>query len=688
MDGSKHTNRLIREKSPYLLQHAHNPVDWYSWGEEAFEAAKAQDKPIFLSIGFATCHWCHVMEKESFENVEIAKLLNDAFINIKVDREERPEVDNVYMELAQVLMSTPGGWPLNLVLTADKKPFFAMTYLPPNNRRGSMGMDEFIEHIKTIWNSPDRALLVEQADKLVEVLAKAKPSVGTDMPTIDHLNLAIQPLLEIADPIYGGIRGTPKFPLGYQSNFLMNYSKVHKDSRTLFFVQLTLDMMHRGGIYDHLGGGFSRYSVDEHWMVPHFEKMAYDNAILANAYLDAWRYTHNPHYRTVVEEILGYVIRDLLSPDGGFYSAEDADSDGKEGAYYTWTWDQVHETLPKEDADLFCKFYGVTKEGNFSGRNVLYLPLSLEEFAEKNSLSPLELHAKLQGMRSILFASRSKRNRPFKDDKILTSWNGLMIDTFARAGFYCGKSEYSHVALKAAEFIKSHLFVDGVLLHRYRDQESRFAAVLDDYVFLIRALLTLFETHLGSQWLAWAVQLSEYLRVHFKNPSGAFFQTAEENAVLLRKCDFYDGAEPSSNAVHAENLIRLFQFTGESGYLDQAEDILKAAKEYIEAYPPGACYHLLSLNRYLDKNAPTLVVALNQQGELKSDIEEALKSHFSPHLCIVWKDAGDQEIEKLLPHLQKTGVQDGKTVIYICRGDACSKPVVGKEEILNAIANL
>jgi uncharacterized protein len=406
---TSHTNRLIHEKSPYLLQHAHNPVDWFPWGQEAFDLAKKEDKPIFLSIGYATCHWCHVMEKESFEDAETAHLMNDAFVNIKVDREELPEVDSLYMEFAQVLMSSAGGWPLNLILTSDLKPFFAVTYLPPKTKRGLMGLQQFIQHIKLLWHSEEREKLLEQANRLLQVFQKNVSSAGQLLPSEKQISQCVEILFELADPVYGGFKGEPKFPFGYQACFLLEYCQAKADSRSLFYLELTLENMFRGGIYDHLGGGFSRYSIDEKWQIPHFEKMLYDNAILARTYLDVWKFTKNPIYQRICEETLSYVLRDLLQPCGAFSSAEDADSNGKEGAYYVWDLQEILEALPQDQATLFCQLYNVTHEGNFDGKNILHLSKSFEEFAEERNEDWREMMPKIEWARQALLKKRALR---------------------------------------------------------------------------------------------------------------------------------------------------------------------------------------------------------------------------------------------------------------------------------------
>src|SRR5581483_9817830 len=545
MSAPQFTNRLIKEKSPYLSQHAHNPVDWYPWGQEAFDLAKALDKPIFLSIGYATCHWCHVMEKESFQNVEVAEMMNDAFVNIKVDREELPHVDNLYMELAQALMSSSGGWPLNLVLTPELKPFFAATYLPPVNRRGMVGMGQFIQSIKHLWTTEDRKHLIDQADKIVKIFERSSQPCGAVLPTEESLSNAVEILYGLVDPVYGGMKGKPKFPWGYQSCFLLQYSKVKGDSRALFCAELTLDKMLRGGIYDQIGGGFSRYAVDERWMIPHFEKMLYDNAILARTYLAGWKYLKKESYKSACEEILNYVLREMTHPQGGFYSAEDADSEGQEGMFYTWSFEEIHEVLSEEEAQVFCRYYGVTPQPNFEGRSVLYIPYPLEEFAEMHGVPLEKLKTLLSQSREKLMQRRQKREHPFKDDKIIVSWNGLMIDVMSAASQALGKSEFKEAAVKAARFIKEHLWKECRLLRRWREGEGRFAAGLDDYAFLIKGLITLFEEGCGSEWLIWAIELTGVLEKEFKAPEGAFYYAAEDQTLMVRKCEYYDGAEPS-----------------------------------------------------------------------------------------------------------------------------------------------
>lgn len=689
MSHPLYTNRLIQEKSPYLLQHAHNPVDWYPWAEEAFQAAKTQDKPIFLSIGYATCHWCHVMESESFESLEVAQLMNDTFINIKVDREEKPEVDSLYMEFAQAMMSGGAGWPLNLILTPDLLPFFAATYLPADATRGFLGMKQLVLRIRQIWDDPEeRENVIAQAGKIVDVFAGHIHAAGSELPSQEQAKEAAEILFKVADPIYGGTKGAPKFPIGYQACFLLRLVKKSADSRALFYVERTLDMMHRGGIYDHLGGGFSRYSVDEKWLIPHFEKMLYDNAILSRVYLETWEYTRQPFYREVAEEILNYILRDMTGIHGAFFSAEDADSEGHEGRFYSWAWDEIHMILAKE-APLFCEYYGVTPSGNFEGRSILHMRSNHEEFASQRNLDPVLLKRTLKELQQKLFKFRSERVHPAKDDKVIAAWNGLMIYSLAEAGCFFNQPHYLDAAEKAASFIRSTLWKEGNLLRRWRDNDARFDGCLDDYAFVIQGLLSLFEADRGSKWLEFALMLTDVLKTEFKEQGGAFYLTnGKDPSLILRRCEFYDGAEPSGNAVHTENLLRLFQMTGVEDYFVEAGDVLKAAKEHIDLYPPGACYHLMALLRYYDMKAPALVIALNEQEEYRDEIRKMLSGHYIPHKAVIWKRDSDEELRDLVPLSRNKPAVNGKTTLYLCYRDRCEEPITEISKMWEAIEKL
>lgn len=683
------TNRLINEKSPYLLQHAHNPVDWYPWSEDAFRLAREQDKPIFLSIGYATCHWCHVMEQESFENIDVAELMNKTFINIKVDREELPEVDALYMEFAQSMMAGSAGWPLNVVLTPNLEPFFAATYLPPVSQQGLMGVKDLVARIEQVWHGEEKERVVEQAGRIVEVFAESIHTAGDRLPDKQRIHLTAELLFKMADPVYGGMKGSPKFPIGYQGDFLLAYSHSFSETRALFLVERTLEMMHRGGIYDHIGGGFSRYSVDEHWLVPHFEKMLYDNAILAHTYMLVWQATKRPLFAEVSREILDYVLRDMTDLGGGFYSAEDADSEGREGYFYTWTPEEVAKVLSPEDTNLFCGFYDITPHGNFEERSIVHMAQDVQTFADKIGVEAQALQTRLHRLRKEMWKAREKRIHPTKDDKVLSGWNGLMIHALAEAGSAFGERHYLEAAVRSAQFLKQQLWINGHLLRRWRDGDASFIAGLDEYACVIRAALSLFETGCGVEWLKWALEMAQVLKSEFKAEEGAFYQTdGKDPNLLLRKIHYSDGAEPSGNALHCENLIRLALITRSDDYTQQAEDIFKAVKRYLDNYPPGYTYHMLNLLRHGDRQSPVLVIALNKRGEWKDELLRSIYQRYIPNRTVVWKHWGEEELVALLPFLADMQPIEGQTTLYICKQGVCLAPLHDLAEMSEAIAKL
>lgn len=682
-------NRLASEKSPYLLQHAHNPVDWYPWGSEAFNSARELDRPIFLSIGYATCHWCHVMERESFENSDVANLMNEVFINIKVDREELPEVDSLYMEFAQSMMAGTAGWPLNVILTPDLQPIFAATYLPLRSSHGLMGLTELVLRIQQVWDGPERDRIEEQAQKIVEVFQSNALSQGEEIPEKELIDDSAEMIFKMADPIYGGMKSAPKFPVGYQMNFMLRYAATRKDSRALFFVERTLEMMHRGGIYDHLGGGFSRYSVDERWFLPHFEKMLYDNALLAQAYQEAWQATKKISYRLIANEILDYVLREMKHPEGAFYSAEDADSEGHEGLFYTWELAEVQKLLGEKESSIFCDYYDITEEGNFEGRNLMHTAVPLDEFAQKRNLNQNELELLLASQRQVLWKARDQRIHPLKDDKILSSWNGLMIYSMANASFNEENKKYLGAAVAAARFLKANLWKNNLLLRRWRQGEALFEASLEEYAFLIRGLIALFEADAGTEWLDWAFQLNQIVQKSFKSENGAYFQTSgQEENIILRRCQFSDGAEPSGNAVHCENLLKFYQLTSDDFYLENAEEILMAVEELVDNYPPGYTYHLMNLNHYYDKRSLLIVIALNDKDEYKDEIFEMLFSNLITHRAYIWRRNHDDLLFSLLPDVKEQIPINNKTTLYICEQGVCKKPITLFSEMREAVLEL
>lgn len=684
-----YTNRLAQEKSPYLLQHAHNPVDWYPWGEEAFLAAKERDLPIFLSVGYATCHWCHVMEKESFEDPQIAKMMNEAFINIKVDREELPDVDSLYMEFAQGMMSGSAGWPLNMVLTAELHPIFAATYLPPKSRQGMMGLADLVQHIKEVWKGDEREKLIEQADRIIEVFRENMEYEKGEIPKKEEIENTAEIFYKIADPVYGGLKGAPKFPLAYQSSFLLRYSKLKQDGRALFLVERGLEMMHRGGIWDHLGGGFARYSVDDKWHIPHFEKMLYDNALLVSAYIEGYVAEKAIEYKEVVEGILDYVLEEMQGPDGGFYSAQDADSEGQEGLYYTWTAEEVQKLIDPDWADLVCLYFDVSIMGNFEGRNVLFTQDSLEEFCQKYAVDQTEFKSHVDRAKESMLKVRKSRVPPFKDDKVLSSWNGLMIHALAEAGAALSNERYIEAARKGANFVLSNMWHEENLLHRWREGEANFAGNLDDYAFMTKALITLFEVTADLSYLEWALNFTEIVSSRFSHEEGGFYQTAgAQSHLIVRKVQFADGAEPSGNAIQAENLLRLYQLTRHTPFLEQAEGIFRAVGRQLGGYSPGYCYHVMNLLRYYDKKAPTLAIALGGEEGAKERLIREIWSHYLPHKALLIFDKEDEKIARLIPYLKELVPQEGKTTLYLCQQNMCKQPIAGLEAIIEEIRNL
>ncbi|MBU3204073.1 thioredoxin domain-containing protein [Clostridium algidicarnis] len=580
-DGiNKKTNRLINEKSPYLLQHAYNPVDWYGWSEEAFQKARTEDKPIFLSIGYSTCHWCHVMAHESFEDEEVANVLNNYFICIKVDREERPDIDSVYMSVCQA-MTGSGGWPLNLFLTKDKKPFYAGTYFPKTSKYNQTGFIEILESINNVWVS-NKDHVLTTADQVVKTLNGDTYDESSNISK-DILNEGFQSFLNSFDAVFGGFSKAPKFPSPHNLSYLLSYYKDTREKRALEMVEITLKSMYKGGIFDHIGFGFSRYSVDEKWLVPHFEKMLYDNALLAIAYIETYEITKDNIYKEVAEKILAYILRDMTSKEGGFYCGEDADSEGVEGKFYLWDFAELYKVLNMEEANLFIKYYGIQREGNFEGRNIPNLIGEELEDLDKNGLKE-----KLENIRRKLFDYREKRIHPHKDDKILTSWNGLMIAAFAKAGRVFHEDKYKDASIKALEFIFSKLQrADGRLLARFREGESRYLAYLDDYAFIIWALIETYEVTKAFSYVEKALELNKQMIDLFKDKEkgGLFLYGNDSEKLILRPKDIYDGAIPSGNGVAAMNMLRLSKITGDVKLKDEAESIFKVFGDSINKIP-------------------------------------------------------------------------------------------------------
>jgi uncharacterized protein YyaL (SSP411 family) len=588
------------------LQHAHNPVDWFPWGKEAFEKAKSEDKPIFLSIGYSTCHWCHVMERESFEDEEVADIINKHFVAIKVDREERPDIDHIYMSVCQALTGS-GGWPLTVFMTPEAKPFFAGTYFPKYDRMGMSGLINILQQINKVWHT-NREALLEASEKILKAIEKSYNDPNDNAyETYDKIynsgiydqiiQDAFSQFSHSFDNKYGGFGSAPKFPTPHNLLFLLRYWYKTKDPFALEMVEKTLESMYKGGIYDHFGFGFSRYSTDRKWLVPHFEKMLYDNALIAIAYLETYQVTKNEKYADICREIFQYILRDMTSPQGGFYSAEDADSEGKEGKFYLWTIDEVKQILGDKDGTRFCKIYNITSRGNFEGKNIPNL-ISEKLLLDNNETDNIEFKDFIKKCREKLFINREKRIHPYKDDKILTSWNGLMIAALSIAGRILREVKYIAAAEKAVNFIFNNLIrKDGRLLARYHDGDASFPAYVDDYAFLIWGLIELYETTFKPDYLKKALKLNEDLIRFFwddKN-GGLFVYGSDSEKLITRPKEIYDGATPSGNSVSALNFFKLAKLTGQYQLEEKGEQLLKSFIKDIESYPAAHSYSLIAL---------------------------------------------------------------------------------------------
>lgn len=697
---SKKTNHLINEKSPYLLQHASNPVDWYPWSSEAFKKAQEEDKPIFLSIGYSTCHWCHVMAHESFEDADVASLLNSSFVSIKVDREERPDIDQIYMDVCQALTGR-GGWPLTIIMTPDKKPFFAATYISKKGRFGSSGLLELLPAISDAWKNK-RAELVSSADKIIQAIRDAAETTPGQALGKNILATAYTQLLRRFDPKDGGFSDAPKFPTPHILLFLLRYWKRTGADQALKMVETTLQVMRRGGIFDHIGFGFHRYSTDLFWLLPHFEKMLYDQALLALAYTEAYNATNKIEYQTTAREIFTYVLRDMTDSLGGFYSAEDADSadeTGKtvEGKFYVWTEQELKSVLNSEDAEFISKIYNIKKGGNFleqatqerTGENILHLTKPLSQLAMEFNNTEDQLRARLETLRSFLFEIRIKRAPPHKDDKILTDWNGLMIAALAKAAQIFDEPNYRLAAEKAVEFIYKNLIrPDGRLLHRYRDGEGAIPGNADDYAFLIWGLLELYETTFQSGYLRKALELNKIFYEQFwdSNSGGFYFTANDGEQLIVRRKEIYDGAIPSANAVAMLNLLRLEQITGRSEFGERAAQISAAFAGPVTRAPVGFTM-LLNAVEFAISDSIQVTIAGDLDDQDTQQMLRALTDQYIPNKVVMLNPINEEspEIFELAEYLKDQPSIAGKATAYVCIKGFCKKPVSTVNDMLIAL---
>jgi len=668
------TNRLINETSPYLLQHAHNPVDWYPWGEEALSRARLEDRPILLSIGYSACHWCHVMEHESFESEPIAQLMNDNYVCIKVDREERPDLDGIYMNAVQ-MMTGHGGWPMTVFLTPDGRPFYGGTYFPPVDRHGMPGFPRLLIALAEAWRER-RDEIEKNAGSLLVELGKVDRFRGADSeldPAL--LDQSVVRLLQALDREHGGFGNRPKFPPSMALTFLLRRYQRTGDQALLEAVELTLEKMAAGGLYDQLGGGFHRYAVDDHWLVPHFEKMLYDNALLSRIYLDAWLLTGKPLYRRIVEETLDYVIREMTDPSGGFYSTQDADSEGVEGRFFVWEPEEVLRLLGPAEGEIFCNFYDVTAAGNFEDHNILHIDQPLDQFATQRQLDPERLREILERGRRILFAAREERVKPGRDEKMLTSWNGLMLRSFAEAARGLDRPDYREVAIRNAEFVLANLRRDGRLLRTHKDGQSRLNAYLEDYADLIDGLLALYQATFDARWFAEARQLADTMidLYHDDEEGGFFFTSVDHEKLITRSKDYYDNATPSGNSVAAEVLLKLSLYTGEDRYRDRAERLLRQVAAVTPRMPTGFGHLLGALDLFL---APVHEIALvaDPDSPAGQALLRAIFGRFLPGKVV----ALVRPTEAAPPALRLLADRrpiDGQPTVWVCRNFHCQMPV-------------
>jgi uncharacterized protein YyaL (SSP411 family) len=674
-------NHLANESSPYLLQHKDNPVDWYPWGPEALERSKREQKPIFLSIGYSACHWCHVMEHESFEDARIAEIINERFVPVKVDREERPDLDQIYMNATQ-MMTGRGGWPMSVFLTPELKPFYAGTYFPPTERGGMPGFDQVLGAVSEAWLHK-REQVEEMAGQLSAELNRAgQAEGGRGELSTELLENAVNQLGRAFDRQWGGFGDAPKFPHAMDLQLLLRFWNRTGHPHSLQMVRATLDRMAAGGIYDHLGGGFARYSVDARWLVPHFEKMLYDNALLTMVYVEAYQATGDEQYARVARESVDYVLRDMTDPAGGFYSTEDADSEGEEGKFYVWTPEQIEEVLGEEAGATFGRVYDVSDAGNFEGHNILNLPKTLAQSAKILGREESDLALELAESRAKLFAVRKQRVHPGKDDKVIVAWNGLMIDALARAAAAFDEPRYAEAATKAAKFVRQNLLrADGRLLHTWRHGKAKLDAYLDDYAALANGLISLFEATFDGEQITEAARLLDIVLEHFADAAnGGFFYTADDHEQLIaRNKDVTDASVPSASGLAATALARLGKLTGHRKYTDAAEGALHTAAGLMQQAPTAMGQTFIALDFHI---GPTYeMVVAGGVREIDHEVLRDLQRRFLPNKVLAAAGSGEEAPALLNDLLAGKQSSSGEPTLYVCEGFTCQEPAVGAEQI-------
>jgi len=694
-EGSASKNRynhLKDEKSPYLIQHATNPVDWYPWGEEAFKKAEQEDKPIFLSIGYSTCHWCHVMAHESFENPEIATLLNHVFIPIKVDREERPDIDGIYMTACQIMTGT-GGWPLTIIMTPDKKPFFAGTYFPKESGFGVIGLKDLILNVQDIWKD-NRSEALNSGEQIFNALLDVSQTGKGKYLGEKILDITYDELSKVFDDENGGFGDFQKFPTPHNLMFLLRYWKRTANKHALYMVTKTLDSMAMGGIYDHIGFGFHRYSVDKNWLVPHFEKMLYDQALIAIIYTDAFQATGKLYYKKIAEEIFEYVLRDMSSPEGAFYSAEDADSEGVEGKFYVWTAKEIKEVLDHDEAEFISFVFNVKDDGNFNDgysqesiNNILHLKHNINELTEILELSKSEIEDKIETIRIKLYNEREKRVRPHKDDKVLTDWNGLMIAALSQAAQVFNNEKYLETSKNAADFILQKLLIDNRLKHRYREGDTGIAGNLDDYSFMVWGLLELYMASLDIKYLNAAINLNKTLIKYFwddKN-NGFYFTASDSEKILIREKKIYDSATPAGNSVELLNLIHIARLTEDPELEKMAVKMETSFSEDVERLPTGHTYFITAVDFEVGPSFEIVIVGKSGAHDTLKMLN-TIKNHYIPNKVIIFKDQDNpSDVNKIAESIGFKKSVDGMATAYICTAGSCKQPTTDVNEMLKIL---
>ena len=676
-------NRLQHETSPYLLQHAANPVDWYPWGDEAFERARAEDKPVLLSVGYSACHWCHVMAHESFENPDTARLMNEMFVNIKVDREERPDVDDIYMQAVQALTGG-GGWPMTVFLTPDGRPFYGGTYFPPESRQGMASFRQILDGIHDAYSNR-RDEVERAAESITGSLGRDVLSIGGDPDALsaELLDEAAAGIAKNYDNTHGGFGSAPKFPQPMVLEYLLRAYARLNDRRYLALVAQTLTKMARGGIYDQIGGGFARYSTDAHWLVPHFEKMLYDNAQLSRLYLHAWQITGDPFYRTIAEEVYDYILREMTSSEGGFYSATDADSEGEEGKFFVWTEAELRELLG-EDADIAIEYWGVSPRGNFEGHSILFVPNDQPVVAARLGLSVDALNARLEAIRDVLFAARTQRVPPGLDDKVLTGWNGLMLASLAEAARVLDRPDYHAAMLRSAHFLTEKLMPGGHLKRTYKDGQAKIDAYLEDYAALAEALLEVYQTTFDERWFEQARVLADHVLTHFRADDGGFFDTSDEaTGLIVRPRNVQDNAVPSGNGMMTKTLVRLAAYTGEARYDEAARAALALLTEALRQYPQAFAESLNAADLLVQGVAEVAVVG-DPDDSATGALLDVVRKPFRPNV-ITALSRQNVDDEHVIPLLSYRVARGGAPTVYVCRNFACQMPVTTPDAVADLL---